>query len=472
MVATPFSYYESDDCGYCLLKKIPKPLASKEVPQNAACPSKPVHISIGAQIITMTVETYEKCMNLGFRRSGVFLYKTDMLRNCCRMYTIRTNMLQMKISKEHRQVVNRFKRAIADTPQDETLAKTFDLRSLIDAEQKSSRFTTTYDSPHFTVEKYELYKKYQTIVHKDPPEEVSENGFRLFLIQTPFTRDAILGDEEEWALLDTWVKDWRPDSPLAKCTRKGPVHECYYLDGKLIALSILDFLPGSLSSVYFIYDPDYAHLSLGTLLSLREILMCNELGIPYYYLGYYIDDCKKMRYKAKFGGEILDVCNNVFVPFEKVDSLLKGDQLWTLGNIGSETNASDKLASLLSSEPQLDLDVDPKVYQGQVSNSAESIYGNEATYSDAKEELMTIYNNYDVSDMEVPLVLPGAITIRQIKEKLLDPETNLLGWFFDGDNQEVNTEFAKMDSMKRQFLLDCIRLLGYDICQSLLILSF
>ena len=90
-------------------------------------------------------------------------------------------------------------------------------------------------------------------------------------------------------------------------SRLGPTHECYYLDGKLIAISVIDFLPTGVSSVYLIWDPDYAHLSLGTLLAVREVQMCHELNLGYYYLGYYLEDCDKMRYKKKFGGEVLDV---------------------------------------------------------------------------------------------------------------------------------------------------------------------
>jgi arginyl-tRNA--protein-N-Asp/Glu arginylyltransferase len=35
------------------------------------------------------------------------------------------------------------------------------------------------------------------------------------------------------------------------------------VDGKLIAFSVLDILPGCVSSVYFVWDPDYAWASLG-----------------------------------------------------------------------------------------------------------------------------------------------------------------------------------------------------------------
>ncbi len=40
-------------------------------------------------------------------------------------------------------------------------------------------------------------------------------------------------------------------------------HRKYYLDGKLIAVSVLEIMPHGIESYYFFYDPDYKKLSLG-----------------------------------------------------------------------------------------------------------------------------------------------------------------------------------------------------------------
>uniref|UniRef100_A0A8R1DF23 ATE_C domain-containing protein n=1 Tax=Caenorhabditis japonica TaxID=281687 RepID=A0A8R1DF23_CAEJA len=53
------------------------------------------------------------------------------------------------------------------------------------------------------------------------------------------------------------------------------------------------------------YDPDYSFLSIGTYTALREIEKTQHLQricptLTYYYMGYYIHSCPKMRYKAKF----------------------------------------------------------------------------------------------------------------------------------------------------------------------------
>ena len=43
---------------------------------------------------------------------------------------------------------------------------------------------------------------------------------------------------------------------------------------KLVAVGVLDVLPSGVSSVYFFYDPDYKHLSLGKFSALKEIEFC------------------------------------------------------------------------------------------------------------------------------------------------------------------------------------------------------
>jgi arginine-tRNA-protein transferase len=43
----------------------------------------------------------------------------------------------------------------------------------------------------------------------------------------------------------------------------GAYHHLYYLDGKLIAFGVLDILPGGVSGVYFVWDPDWSGLGLG-----------------------------------------------------------------------------------------------------------------------------------------------------------------------------------------------------------------
>ena len=43
----------------------------------------------------------------------------------------------------------------------------------------------------------------------------------------------------------------------------GSYHQLYRLNGELIAFAVLDILPGCVSSVYFVWDPDWSGLALG-----------------------------------------------------------------------------------------------------------------------------------------------------------------------------------------------------------------
>lgn len=74
----------------------------------------------------------------------------------------------------------------------------------------------------------------------------------------------------------------------------------YRMRGKLVAAAIGDVSKRSFSSVYAYYDPGMGSRSLGTFSALQEILFCQQQGIPYYYLGFYIAGCASMSYKARF----------------------------------------------------------------------------------------------------------------------------------------------------------------------------
>ncbi|KAJ9120823.1 hypothetical protein QFC22_002757 [Naganishia vaughanmartiniae] len=83
------------------------------------------------------------------------------------------------------------------------------------------------------------------------------------------------------------------------------------VDGELIAFSVLDILPGCVSSVYFVWDPDYAWASLGKLSALREAALAKEFhkagmtDMGWLYMGFYIWTCQKMRYKGEYSPSYL-----------------------------------------------------------------------------------------------------------------------------------------------------------------------
>jgi arginine-tRNA-protein transferase len=148
--------------------------------------------------------------------------------------------------------------------------------------------TLPSSDPSLVQAEFRLFKKYQVVHHGDKPGEVTQSSFRNFLIDSPL------------------VHEGRDQHPQGGCpsTGFGSFHQQYWLDGVLVAVGVVDVLPRCLSSKYLFWDPDLGPLSLGKLTSLAEIEWVRREqaqrcpSLRYYYLGFYIHNCHRMRYKA------------------------------------------------------------------------------------------------------------------------------------------------------------------------------
>jgi len=74
----------------------------------------------------------------------------------------------------------------------------------------------------------------------------------------------------------------------------------YRIGERLIGVSVSDSLDGGLSAIYFYYDPDEDKRSLGVFNILSQIALAKEMGLPFVFLGYWIRECQKMRYKVDY----------------------------------------------------------------------------------------------------------------------------------------------------------------------------
>ena len=145
---------------------------------------------------------------------------------------------------------------------------------LIPVSMSNDAFSASYP------ETVKVYQKYQEVIHNDSPDKCTEKQFRRFLANSPLQTDS--------------------EGPPF-----GSYHYQYCMDDKIVAVGVLDVLPHCVSSVYLYYDPAFTFLSMGTLTSLMEICLVRELArsfpsITYYYLGFYIHTCVKMRYKGRY----------------------------------------------------------------------------------------------------------------------------------------------------------------------------
>ncbi len=74
----------------------------------------------------------------------------------------------------------------------------------------------------------------------------------------------------------------------------------YYLDNKLLGVSILDAGENWLNAVYFFFDPLASKRSPGTFNILTLIDLCKAQDIDKLYLGYWIKESGAMSYKSSF----------------------------------------------------------------------------------------------------------------------------------------------------------------------------
>ena len=151
-------------------------------------------------------------------------------------------------------------------------------------------------------ESHRVFKKYQMNVHHDEPFECGFQQFKRFLVDSPL------------------VFEKNSSTPS---TGWGSFHEQFFLDGKLIAVGVLDILPQCVSSVYFYYDTDYSFLSPGVYSALRELHLTRELSksspdLKYYFMGFYVHSCPKMKYKGQYSPSYL-ACPETYswIPIEK-----------------------------------------------------------------------------------------------------------------------------------------------------------
>jgi len=70
--------------------------------------------------------------------------------------------------------------------------------------------------------------------------------------------------------------------------------------GRLLAVAVTDFCAAGLSAVYTFFEPDEHARGLGAFAILSQLRIAAERGLPYVYLGFWIDGHPKMHYKTRY----------------------------------------------------------------------------------------------------------------------------------------------------------------------------
>ena len=105
-------------------------------------------------------------------------------------------------------------------------------------------------------------------------------------------------DEDDYAAM---VEETTVDTQLVEYREKlATADDATPTRSRLLAAAITDVIDDGLSMVYSFFDPNEHRRSLGTFMILDHVDRARALGMSHVYLGYWIDGCRKMAYKARF----------------------------------------------------------------------------------------------------------------------------------------------------------------------------
>ena len=185
----------------------------------------------------ITAEVYSELIQLGFRRSGAYVYRPlcDRCRACVPV----------------RLLVDEF------TP----------TRTQRRAAKRHANLTTHRLPLRFEQEHFDLYRRYQSQRHPGGGmDQDDQQQYHQFLLESGVSTNLV---------------EFRENDVLRM-------------------VSVVDVANSGLSAVYTFYDPEIEQASFGTYNVLWQIARCRALRMPYLYLGYWIADSQKMAYKVKF----------------------------------------------------------------------------------------------------------------------------------------------------------------------------
>ena len=187
----------------------------------------------------MDSEAYSQLTQKGFRRAGFFIYR-PACRACQACLPIRVPVKDFLPNRSQKRRLTHL------------------------AELTIQERVPTFDEAH-----YQLFCRYQQARHTSHPLP-KDNESRLAYI------NALVNSAVTTKLIE-------------------------FTEGETVQIvSLVDELSDGLSAVYTFFNPDKPQAGLGSLAILWQIEQCIARGLPYLYLGYFIEASQKMAYKINF----------------------------------------------------------------------------------------------------------------------------------------------------------------------------
>lgn len=146
-----------------------------------------------------------------------------------------------------------------------------------------------------------VYDANQDLIGSMQPADANSEQYALFRSYLEARHHD--GGMADMSMLDfaMMIEDSHVNTRIVEYRRRGPDS---FITGKgtgpLIGLALTDVLHDGLSMVYSFYDIEQHERSLGTFMILDHIERARRLGLPYLYLGYWVEGSQKMDYKARF----------------------------------------------------------------------------------------------------------------------------------------------------------------------------